>query len=213
MFAILCHGDVIALCDQPRYIRQNPETGVYVEAEEADATGVAVGGKAYNLPGCNIVPDAETVEVVHQDGGEYVFETRHAATENTLVGGIVFVTLAEAGQIDDETAAEHTDLFEYWAYPIHYVAGNLRIDPTDNALYRCVQEHTSQEGWNPSAAVSLWARAANPAEEWPEWSQPVGAHDAYNQGDKTSHNAKHWVSDVNANIWEPGVYGWTESTD
>jgi hypothetical protein len=26
-----------------------------------------------------------------------------------------------------------------------------------------------------------------------------------------SHNDKHWISDVDANIWEPGVYGWSEA--
>ena len=29
----------------------------------------------------------------------------------------------------------------------------------------------------------------------------------------TSHNGKHWTSDADGNVWEPGVYGWTESTD
>lgn len=36
------------------------------------------------------------------------------------------------------------------------------------------------------------------------------AHDAYAQGDKVSHNGKHWTSKVDNNVWEPGVYGWTE---
>ena len=50
-----------------------------------------------------------------------------------------------------------------------------------------------------------------PAEdEYPEWVQPTGAHDAYDQGAKVSHNGKKWTSDVSANVWEPGVYGWTE---
>ena len=38
----------------------------------------------------------------------------------------------------------------------------------------------------------------------------VGAHDAYNAGDKVSHGGKHWTSTVDSNVWEPGVYGWTE---
>ena len=50
-----------------------------------------------------------------------------------------------------------------------------------------------------------------PAEEWPEWSQPLGAHDAYSKGAKVSHNGKHWISDLDANVWEPGQYGWTEA--
>ena len=36
---------------------------------------------------------------------------------------------------------------------------------------------------------------------------------AYAQGAKVSHNGKHWISDVAANVWEPGVYGWTEAAD
>ena len=45
----------------------------------------------------------------------------------------------------------------------------------------------------------------------PEWSQPLGAHDAYSKGAKVSHNGKHWISDLDANVWEPGQYGWTEA--
>lgn len=51
------------------------------------------------------------------------------------------------------------------------------------------------------------------AEAWPAWSQPTGAHDAYSAGDRVSHSGKHWTSDADGNVWEPGVYGWTENTD
>ena len=68
-------------------------------------------------------------------------------------------------------------------------------------------------GPTPDTAVSLWVSISDPAEEWPEWSQPLGAHDAYEQGAKVSHNGKHWISDVAANVWEPGVYGWTAAAD
>lgn len=49
-----------------------------------------------------------------------------------------------------------------------------------------------------------------PSEEYPEWVQPTGAHDAYAQGAKVRHNGKKWTSDISANVYEPGVYGWTE---
>lgn len=48
--------------------------------------------------------------------------------------------------------------------------------------------------------------------EWPEWVQPVGAQDAYNTGAQVSYNNLHWISTVDNNVWEPGVYGW-EQTD
>lgn len=42
------------------------------------------------------------------------------------------------------------------------------------------------------------------------WKQPEGAHDAYNKGDEVSHKGSEWTSDVDGNVWEPGVYGWTK---
>lgn len=49
-------------------------------------------------------------------------------------------------------------------------------------------------------------------ETYPAWVQPSGAHDAYNSGDKVSHNGKNWQSTTSGNVWEPGVYGWEEIT-
>jgi len=80
----------------------------------------------------------------------------------------------------------------------------------EGILYKCLQAHSAQADWTPDAAVSLWVRVDNPTEEWPEWIQPVGAQDAYPLGAKVSHNGARWISDVNNNVWEPGVYGWTQ---
>lgn len=124
---------------------------------------------------------------------------------------VAFVALCEVGTLDVVTASEHADLFAPWAYPVAYAVGQLRRH--NGTLYKCVQAHTSQADWTPDTAVSLWIVAADPAEEWPAWSQPVGAHDAYAKGDKVSHNGKHWTSSVDSNVWEPGVYGWTEATE
>ena len=127
---------------------------------------------------------------------------------------IAFVVLAENGTIDEVTAGEHMSVFAPWEPDIDYVVGNLRVYPEtgDQKLYKCVQAHHSQSDWTPDVAVSLWSTASDPAIEFPDWSQPVGAHDAYNTGDKVSHNGKHWVSEVDANVWEPGIYGWNEVT-
>ena len=114
--------------------------------------------------------------------------------------------------MDATTAAEHADLFSPWAYPVNYTVGQIRRY-TDGKLYKCLQAHTSQADWTPDTAVSLWVSISDPAEEWPEWSQPLGAHDAYSKGAKVSHKKKHWISTVDSNVWEPGVYGWEESTD
>ena len=121
---------------------------------------------------------------------------------------IAFVTLAELGQIDAVTAGEHIDQFEAWNYPIEYKIGQLR--QYEGILYKCVQAHTSQADWTPDTAVSLWTATADPAEEYPQWVQPVGAHDAYMTGDKVTYNNQHYISTVDNNVWQPDVYGWEE---
>lgn len=72
------------------------------------------------------------------------------------------------------------------------------------ALLVKVEEEVPEEPENPNPDEP------QPSEEYPEWVQPTGAHDAYAQGAKVSHNGKKWTSDIAANVWEPGVYGWTE---
>lgn len=125
---------------------------------------------------------------------------------------IVFVTLAENGSIDEVTATEHLEAFAPWEPNVDYVPGNLRTyTGEEQKLYKCIMAHRSQSDWTPDVAVSLWAKAGDPAEEWPEWSQPIGAADAYMSGDKVTHNEKHWISDYDNNVWEPGVFGWHEA--
>lgn len=83
----------------------------------------------------------------------------------------------------------------------------------DAQLYQVLQEHTSGEEWTPDAAVSLYKAIGITEDGVPEWVQPLGAEDAYSAGDRVSHNGGIWTSDVDGNVWEPGVYGWTEEAE
>jgi hypothetical protein len=66
------------------------------------------------------------------------------------------------------------------------------------------------EAWTPDVASSLFAKVLVPNEnEIPKWEQPDSTN-AYKIGDKVSHNGKTWESNCDNNVWEPGVYGWTE---
>lgn len=111
--------------------------------------------------------------------------------------------------LTDEQAELVPQAFPEWAAGTAYAVGQrVRYD---GKLYRCVQAHTSQEGWEPATAAALWVRTA-PDGEIPDWVQPTGAHDAYGMGDKVRHVGKVWESMVDGNVWEPGVYGWSEVT-
>lgn len=85
----------------------------------------------------------------------------------------------------------------------------------NNALYCCLQSHTSQASWTPEASPSLWVLIDDPAIEWPEWKQPTGAHDAYDLNAKVSYNGKKWISQIAANTVEPGTDEryWKEYTE
>lgn len=113
-----------------------------------------------------------------------------------------------AESLDDETALDNVDVFEKWEVGKEYKT-DFRFRYNEK-LYKVLQDHTSQEDWTPDTAVSLYARVDEPTEEWPEWVQPTGSHDAYNLGDKVTHLEKHWVSTVDNNTWEPSVFGWEE---
>lgn len=125
------------------------------------------------------------------------------------VAEIMFVKMAQEQQLDDTTVAEFPELFVQWDENWRGKAGDIVRD--EGQLYRSIHDVTDAgQNRKPSENPSVWTRIGNPLEEFPEWIQPLGAHDAYSKGAKVSHNGKKWTSDSDGNVWEPGVYGWTE---
>ena len=106
--------------------------------------------------------------------------------------------------LDDETALTGVELFPAWVVGKVYAVGDRA--QYNGTLYKCVQAHTSQSDWMPSATPALWKTVS--LDEYPEWVQPTGAHDAYNIGDKVTYNGQHYVCTSNANVYAPDVYGW-----
>lgn len=112
--------------------------------------------------------------------------------------------------LPDEDALECATLFEAWGAGI-YVEAGARME-YDGKLYKCVQTHTTAAEWTPDKTPALWTEVAKPG-EIPVWRQPTGAQDAYMKGDKVHYPDKDgpvYVSIVDNNVWQPGVYGWEE---
>lgn len=112
-----------------------------------------------------------------------------------------------AANADDETIINNKAAFPYWnGDGVAYAVGD--IVQYDDKVYKVLQAHTSQSTWTPTDAVSLFAeyRISGTIEEWvqPDSTNP------YMTGDKVTHNGKTWESTIDNNVWEPGVYGWTE---
>lgn len=115
-----------------------------------------------------------------------------------------------AVSLDDADALSAVELFPAWSETAHYDTDErVRYG---GVLYRCLQPHDAQSGWNPVDAVSLWAKVLIPDPEViPEWEQPDSTN-PYMKGDKVRYNGKVYESLIDNNIWSPEAYpaGWQE---
>ena len=113
-----------------------------------------------------------------------------------------------AVSLDDADALEAVELFSAWETDTAYTAG-IRVR-YGGKLYKCVQTHTSQTGWEPPNVPALWTEVAEPG-TIPVWKQPTGAQDAYMTGDKVYYPTRDdavYESTMDYNVYEPTVYGW-----
>lgn len=110
---------------------------------------------------------------------------------------------------DDETAAKNVVAFPAWRAGVSYTTGERVKD--EGELYKVLADHISQAEWKPKNTPSLYAKIlpGQSGTEIGEWVQPDSTN-TYMKGDKVKHGGKVWVSDVDNNVWEPGVYGWSE---
>lgn len=113
-----------------------------------------------------------------------------------------------ATTLTDETAVSVPEFFPRWSASGHYaVDDRVRYD---SDLWKCLTEHDAQEAWTPTDAPSLWAKVLiDPSGKPLPWVQPDSTN-PYMKGDRVTHNGSTWVSTVDNNVWEPGVYGWDE---
>lgn len=111
--------------------------------------------------------------------------------------------------LDDSDALEAVTLYEKWSGDSKQYKVGQRLQH-EGILYTVLQDHTSQPTWTPTDAPSLFAKVLIPDPSViPEWEQPESTN-PFMQGDKVTHNGKTWISDIDNNVWEPGVYGWHE---
>ena len=113
-----------------------------------------------------------------------------------------------APNLIDEDALQAVELFPQWVID-HAYAVDERLQ-YNGVLYRVVQAHISQADWTPDITPALFVVVS--LDEWPEFVQPTGAHDAYKKGDKVTFEGKHYISLSDGNVYSPAAYpaGWQE---
>lgn len=119
-----------------------------------------------------------------------------------------------AATFPEEQALEIATVYPAWEAGRAYAVGDIISYGTnsvgDPQLYKVVQGHTSQSDWTPDATPALYDAFGLDDGGYPIWSQPTGAHDAYNTGDIVNYNGTLYISLIDGNSWSPDAYpdGW-----
>lgn len=154
---------------------------------------------------------AEEIAAIQEEQSSYEAYERTRPLTAEEVTALLIRQQINTLDVDDRTALRMVEFYPEWAAGVAYTA-EYKVQRSGK-LWRCLQDHTSQDGWEPESAPSLWAKVLIPDETViPEWEQPDSTN-PYMTGDKVAHNGKTWVSAVDNNVWEPGVYGWIEQSD
>ena len=131
---------------------------------------------------------------------------RTAAVAEQARAAVMMLVRSQAPSLSDEQAVELDAMYPEYDETAKYGKGD--IVRVAGRLYRAVNNvnasptHPADDGVN-------WRLMDDPDEDgvFP-WRQPYGKKDYYRKGDTVTHDGSTWVSDVNKNVWEPGVYGW-----
>ena len=121
-----------------------------------------------------------------------------------------------AMSLNDEKAMEVATIYDPWIDGKSYSVGDFLTYGVNSVgepqLYKVVQAHTSQADWTPNVTASLYVAIGLDEQGYPVWSQPTGAHDAYNKGDIVNYNGTLYESLIDGNTYSPEAYpaGWKE---
>lgn len=121
-----------------------------------------------------------------------------------------------AASLPEEQAMEIACVYSPWKPGKAYATGEYLTygvnSVGDPQLYKVVQSHTSQSDWLPDVTASLYSPIGLDESGYPVWSQPTGAHDAYNIGDIVNYNGVLYESLMDGNTYSPEAYpaGWKQ---
>lgn len=197
------------------------ESGHPVSVWEQDMS--AAGLKAYDLPEG---VDSLGIGDYAWDGSEWVYDGAMSAARaeadaereraeaasaqrDTAIALCLATTLAA---MSDDDIASVSAYVRPWRENVEYHGKDSPtgkpqdVVESNGTAYRVIRDHTSQKGWEPENAPSLFA-AVLPGQDGKvgPWEQP-GSENGYLKGDRVTHEGHLWESIYDGkNIWEPGT--------
>jgi len=174
---------------------------------------VALDGKVYqkfyqvNTYYAVNITDVEPNELLY-DAYFNLFNPIISPDVNNVIQNIDGNVVREANTNLQNALGTDIQIAKDWAEGESLQIGNIR--KFEGNRYVVIQAHTTQADWTPPLVPALFLLIPeNTDSGYPLWVQPTGAHDAYQIGDRVTHNEQNWESTHADNVWEPGVFGWT----
>lgn len=183
-------GNMLSISAEYGYILHNINEDIYSDQMYVN--------KQFDLSVLEEVRDEDAIDKLYRD----IDILKQKETSLDKIGKLV------AKQVtDDATALEIMMFYDEWMPDTKYTQNEYLL--YKNVLYKSLSEHTSQKNWKPDITPSLYAKVlVDPTGETIlEWQQPNSTN-PYMKGDKVTHNSVTYISTVDNNVWEPGVYGW-----
>lgn len=227
-FSLACTYDEAASVRAPLVVTDGGET--VASFEGMDPMGVWPSGDSFRLRASRELSEASasaihaveanlgvlsaqvTATDAKADAAQTAAETAQTSANPQLVTMAAYTLPTMAATLTDEQALSVSTLWPEWsAAGVSYKVDDV-VRHADH-LWRCEQAHTSQESWTPDAAPSLWSQIDIAGDGVDVWTQPTGAHNAYNVGDRVHYPTASdpiYVSTIDGNVWAPDAYpqGW-----
>lgn len=151
----------------------------------------------------NLNEKVKEIDAIYEEVSQVRDEIKSVHNEVTQLSKVVFAK--------DLTEEEKDNLLsQYKKYEIGVAYKPGTVINYNGELYEVVQPHTSEAHYKPDSTLSLYTPYLKgeiaDKEVVHEWQQPLGAHDAYQTGDKVLFEGKVYESTKDANTWSPTGY-------
>ena len=170
---------------------------------DESVTGM-INNRGTSIPADYAPADIEYQAVTEQDAISWVVDLEDQVSIEEQLDAVI-------SELETPTAGSGKpwqESFPLWAVGVAVDVGYIAI--YQGFGYEVIQAHTTQAQWAPPVTPALWKTYVPPSEGPQPWVQPVGSEDAYALGEQVTHNGNLWTSDIEANVFEPGVSSWTD---
>lgn len=131
---------------------------------------------------------AEEIAAVQEAQAEYELNERTRPLTESEVSRMLIAQQINTLSVDDNTALRMVAFYPEWASGVAYTTG-YKVQ-RNGKLWRVLQAHTSQAGWEPENAASLWTEICESHAGTLEDPIPYSGNMALESGKYYSQNSK-----------------------